>query len=123
MNKKHFDLFNKIAKSVNNGDDKGGDNGDDKGGDDGDDKGGRNKNLKYPLYYNTYHDYRSYEKDFNKITPEWSKEDFLEKFKNKINSLINLPFKENRGTKEEAEARKNRKNNTINLASNLYNKL
>ena len=47
----------------------------------------------------------------------------MNKFSNDIMSLINLPFKENRGTKEQAEARKNRKNDAIASIIDLYNKL
>ena len=122
-----------IKQLINDGDDKGKDDRDDKGGkggkddgddgDDGDDKSNKNKNITKPLFYDVNHDFRAYEKDFNKATSLESKFDFMNKFSNDIMSLINLPFKENRGTKEQAEARKNRKNDAIASIIDLYNKL
>ena len=85
VNKKQVEIFNNLVNR--------------------DDRSGKNKNLENPLYYNGDYDFRTYEKDFNKLTSLQSKTDFMKRFKNYINSLINLSFRENRGTEEEAKER------------------
>ena len=99
VNKKQVEMFNNLVNR--------------------DDKGGKNKNLENPLYYNGDYDFRTYEKDFNKLTSLQSKTDFMKRFKNDINSLINLSFRENRGTEEEAKERKNGRCMTVLLTVEL----
>ena len=136
VNKRQLEFLNNMANGDkddrndrNDGDDddrgngsNGGDDDDDDGDDDRDDKGNKNKNLQNPLYYSLSYDFRSYNRDFNKISSQESQEKFLREFKNKINVLKNLPFRD-RGTKEQINKRKDRKKRTLNSASELYHKL
>ena len=100
-----------------------GDDDDDDGGNDGGDSGSRNRNLENPLFYDVNHDFRTYKKDYDKATSLEFRFNFMNRFGDRINSLINLSFRENRGTREEAEIRRIRRNNVINSAVNLYNNL
>ena len=77
VNKKQLEFFNKYVNKDDRDDRDDGDDKDDR--DDGNDKDnekGKNKNLENPIYYDVNHDFRAYEKDYNKLTSEQSKKIF-----------------------------------------------